>query len=305
MLKKPLFRGAATALITPFDDLDRVDFGAFADLLDAQLEAGIDALVVGGTTGESAALTDRELQALLSFAVVHVSGAVPVIAGTGRNDTARTAELNQMAGRCGADGALVVTPYYNKTTQAGLLAHYRHLADRSPVPLVLYDVPSRTGLHMAAETCAALAEHPNIAGLKAASGDFSDLARLRRMAPDMHIWSGNDDQVVPLLALGGCGVISVVSNLLPGPVAEMCRDFFAGDVVSAARTQLRLQPLIELLFAQVNPIPVKAACAMVGLCKNRLRLPLVPLEEPWEIALAGEIGRLGLKQTINRQIHIK
>lgn len=294
MCRKPMFRGAATALITPFDALDRLDFAAFAALLDRQLEAGIDALVVGGTTGEGATLSDRELQALISFAVVHVAGAVPVIAGTGSNDTARCRERNAMAARCGADGVLVVTPYYNKTTQAGLLAHYRTLAEESPVPLILYDVPSRTGLHMAPETCAALAQHPNIAGLKAAAGDFSDLLRLRRMAPDLQIWSGNDDQVVPLLALGGCGVISVVSNLLPGPVVQMCRAFFAGELAAAAKIQLELQPLIELLFSQVNPIPVKAACAMAGLCKNKLRLPLVPLEEPQSTALAGEIGRFGL-----------
>lgn len=298
MVEKTLFEGAATALVTPFDSLDRVDFGAFARMLDRQLEAGIDALVVGGTTGESAVLRDRELQALVSFAVVHVSGAVPVIAGTGCNDTARCAERNAMAARCGADGALMVTPYYNKTTQDGLKAHFRTLADRALLPLILYDVPSRTGLHMTPETCAELARHPNIAGLKAAAGDFSELARLRRMAPELDIWSGNDDQVVPLLALGGRGVISVVSNLLPGPVARMCRAFREGNIPEAAGIQLALQPLIEQLFAQVNPIPVKAACAMAGLCGEGLRLPLVPLEEPHRSRLRAEMGKWGL-QSVN------
>lgn len=297
MLNKPIFEGAATALVTPFDQLDRIDFGAFAALLDAQLQAGIDALVVGGTTGESAALTDRELQALVSFAVVHVSGAVPVIAGTGRNDTAHSAELNAMAARCGADAALMVTPYYNKTTQAGLAAHFTALADRAELPLILYDVPSRTGLHMAPETCAGLARHPNIAGLKAAAGDFSDLARLRRMAPELDVWSGNDDQVVPLLALGGKGVISVVSNLLPEQTVRMCRLFREGDAAGAAALQIALQPLIEALFSQVNPIPVKAACAMSGLCRERLRLPLVPLEEPHRSCLRAELAKWELLRT--------
>jgi len=294
MTDKPIFEGAATALVTPFDKLDRIDFGAWAGMLDAQLSAGIDALVVGGTTGESAALSDRELRALISFTVIHVSGAVPVIAGTGRNDTAHAAELTAMAARCGADGALVVTPYYNKTTQTGLVTHFTRLADAARIPLILYDVPSRTGLHMTPETCAQLARHPNIAGLKAAAGEFSDLARLRRMAPELDIWSGNDDQVVPLLALGGKGVISVVSNLLPGPVAQMCRAFREGKIPEAAGIQLALQPLIDQLFAQVNPIPVKAACAMAGLCREQLRLPLVPLEEPHRGRLHQEMEKWGL-----------
>ena len=294
MTDKPIFEGAATALVTPFDKLDRIDFGAWAGMLDAQLSAGIDALVVGGTTGESAALSDRELRALISFTVIHVSGAVPVIAGTGRNDTAHAAELTAMAARCGADGALVVTPYYNKTTQTGLVTHFTRLADAARIPLILYDVPSRTGLHMTPETCAQLARHPNIAGLKAAAGDFSDLARLRRMAPELDIWSGNDDQVVPLLALGGKGVISVVSNLLPGPVVQMCRAFREGKIPEAAGIQLALQPLIDQLFAQVNPIPVKAACAMAGLCREQLRLPLVPLEEPHRGRLHLEMEKWGL-----------
>ena len=294
MTDKPIFEGAATALVTPFDKLDRIDFGAWAGMLDAQLSAGIDALVVGGTTGESAALSDRELRALISFTVIHVSGAVPVIAGTGRNDTAHAAELTAMAARCGADGALVVTPYYNKTTQTGLVTHFTRLADAARIPLILYDVPSRTGLHMTPETCAQLARHPNIAGLKAAAGDFSDLARLRRMAPELDIWSGNDDQVVPLLALGGKGVISVVSNLLPGPVVQLCRAFREGKIPEAAGIQLALQPLIDQLLAQVNPIPVKAACAMAGLCREQLRLPLVPLEEPHRGRLHLEMEKWGL-----------
>lgn len=275
----PLFRGCATALVTPFrhGELDRE---AYLRLLRAQILGGADALVIAGTTGESPTLTDREKAWLFSTAVreaaaLRPASPPPVIAGTGSNNTTRAVELSRMAEACGCHGLLVVTPYYNKTSEAGLIAHYETVAESVGLPLILYHVPSRTGCRLTSAVCRRLAEHPRIAGLKDASGDISFTARVRALCGDrLPIYAGNDDQIVPVLSLGGAGVISVVSNLLPERVSRLCRLWREGRVTEAATEQLALLPLCDALFCEVNPIPVKAAMAALGLCSAEVRLPL-------------------------------
>ena len=284
-MKHTIFTGAATALITPFDG-DGIDWDAFGRLIDFQLDKGIDALVVAGTTGEGSTITDREHEDLTAFCVKRVAGRVPVIAGTGSNNTAHAIERTKTACRAGADAVLLVTPYYNKTTQRGLIASFSAIADVSDVPCILYNVPSRTGLNMLPETVAALADHPRIAALKAASGNISQIAKTIRLCGDrMDIYSGNDEQTVPILSLGAKGVISVCSNVLPREMSEMCARWFRGDAAGAAEMQIRLLDLMNQLMIETNPIPAKAACAHLGFGENRLRLPLVPMEAENEAKL--------------------
>lgn len=279
MTVDPIFRGAATALITPLVP-DGIDFDAFARIIDWQIEEGISALVIAGTTGEGSTLSDEEHRAAARFAVDHIAGRVPVIVGTGSNDTAYAVDLTRYCCDIGADAMLVVTPYYNKATQNGLIKMYTTIADASTKPLILYNVPSRTGVNLTPKSCAALADHPNIAAVKEASGNISQIVELASLVGDkLDIYSGNDDQITPILSMGGAGVISVLSNILPKKTQEICNRFFNGDVKGSAQLQCELLPLINALFSEVNPIPVKAAMSMMGWCENYLRLPLTEMEQ--------------------------
>jgi len=279
MKQNSIFRGAATALITPLTP-DGIDFPQFKRLIDWQIAEGIDALVVAGTTGEGSTLTDAEHREAIRFAVETTAGRVPVIAGTGSNDTDYAVDLTRFACQAGADAMLVVTPYYNKATQKGLVQMYNVIADGSDKPLILYNVPSRTGVAIEPATYRTLAEHPRIAAIKEANGNISKIVETRALVGDMlDIYSGNDDQIVPILSMGGAGVISVLSNLMPRATSELCHRFFRGDVAGSARMQCELLPLINALFCEVNPIPAKAAMAAMGFCEDYLRLPLTPMED--------------------------
>ena len=284
-MKNTVFTGAATAIITPFRN-GEIDYEAFGRLIDWQIEKGIDAIVVCGTTGEASTLTDDEHREAIRFAVEKVGGRVPVIAGTGSNDTAYAIELTQYACEVGADAILLVTPYYNKATQKGLIASFTAVADVSTKPIILYNVPSRTGCNILPATAAVLAEHPNIVAIKEASGNISQIAELASLVRGkLDIYSGNDDQIVPVLSLGGKGVISVLSNLMPYETSQICHKFLSGDVEASAAMQLDLLPLVNALFCEVNPIPVKAAMAAMGYGENSLRLPLTPMESANEAKL--------------------
>lgn len=277
-MKKTVFTGAATAIVTPLTK-DGIDYVQFARLIDWQIEEGIDAIVVVGTTGEGSTLTDAEHKDAISFCVKRVAGRVPVIAGTGSNDTAYAIEMTQYAEAAGADAALLVTPYYNKATQRGLIESFRAIADSANIPCILYNVPSRTGCNLTPKSAAELAKHPNIVAIKEASGNISQIAELVSLVgDDMDVYSGNDDQIIPIMSLGGKGVISVLSNIMPRETSRMCKLFDEGDIKGARDIQLRLLPLINALFCEVNPIPVKAAVSAMGFGENYLRLPLTPME---------------------------
>ena len=279
MKKDPVFRGAATALITPLNE-NGVDYDAFGRVIDWQIEKGINALVIAGTTGEGSTLSDEEHRAVLSYAAERIAGRVPMIAGTGSNDTAYAVSLTKYACEIGADAMLVVTSYYNKATQNGLVKMYNTIADASDKPLILYNVPSRTGVNIEPATYLKLAEHPNIRGIKEANGNISKIVEAFSLVGDkLDIYSGNDDQVVPILAMGGQGVISVLSNVAPAETVKLCELCFEGDYAAAAKMQCEYLPLINALFSEVNPIPVKAAMAQMGWCENYLRLPLTEMEE--------------------------
>ena len=274
-MKPPVFTGTCTALITPFQSTGAIDYTAFAKQIDRQLEAGIDALCVCGTTGESAALSAEEHVKLVDYCVDYVAGRCKVLAGSGSNDTVASLYLCQHAEESGADALLLVTPYYNKTTQTGLIHHYEYLADRTELPVILYNVPSRTGLSFTAETYRILSQHPRINGTKEASGDFSLLAEtIAYCGDELNVWSGNDDQVVPLMALGAKGVISVVSNVYPQLMAEMTQLCLDGKFDEAAKLQVSTIGLVDALFIEVNPIPIKAAMEELGLDSGCLRRPL-------------------------------
>ena len=294
MVKHPVFEGIATALITPLT-ADGIDYEAFGKLIDWQIDSGIDALVICGTTGESSTLDDAEHRSALAYAVERAAGRVPIIAGTGSNDTAYALDLTRFACDIGADAMLVVTPYYNKTTQTGLVRMFTALADASTKPLLLYNVPSRTGVNIEPSTYAALADHPNIAGIKEANSNISKIVETAALVQGkLDLYSGNDDQIVPILSLGGKGCISVLSNLLPRETREICTRFFAGDVAGAAELQYRYLPLTQALFSEVNPIPVKADMAAMGWCEEYLRLPLVEMSAGPREILFREMRALGL-----------
>ncbi len=277
-MKNTIFTGAATAIITPLNK-DGVDFEKFGQLIDWQIENGIDAIVAAGTTGETATLSDEEHKAVIKFAVEKVAGRVPLIAGTGSNDTDYAIGLTKYACSVGADAILLVTPYYNKATQRGLIESFTAIADASTKPVILYNVPSRTGCNLLPQTCSVLADHPNIVAIKEASGNISQIAQTAALTRGrLDIYSGNDDQIVPILSLGGKGVISVLSNIMPNETSLICRKYFEGDVAGSTKMQLDLLPLINALFCEVNPIPVKAAAAAMGFCENYLRLPLTTME---------------------------
>ena len=294
MKNNPIFRGAATALITPLTGRG-IDFDAFGRLIDWQIAEGIDALVIAGTTGEGSTLTDEEHRAAIRYAVERAAGRVPIIAGTGSNDTDYAISLSKYACEAGADALLVVTPYYNKATQKGLVTMFTAIADAVSKPIILYNVPSRTGVNIEPATYAALADHPNIAAIKEANGNIAKIVETAALVGDkLDIYSGNDDQIVPILSMGGQGVISVLSNVLPRQTSELCHRFFRGDVAGSARMQMELLPLINALFSEVNPIPVKAAMAALGWCENFLRLPLTPMEEAHWQTLRALMARQGL-----------
>lgn len=284
-MKKTVFTGAASAIITPLTE-NGIDFENFGRLIDWQIENGIDAVVVAGTTGEGSTLTDEEHRAAIKFAVERINGRVPVIAGTGSNDTAYAIKLSRYAEEAGANALLLVTPYYNKATQNGLIASFTAIADAVSIPCILYNVPSRTGCNLAPETIAKLAEHENIVGIKEASGNLSQVAQIAALCGDnLDIYSGNDDQNVPIMSLGGKGCISVLANIMPKETHEMCESFFTGNIARSRELQLTLLPLINALFCEVNPIPAKAACAAMGFGRNILRLPLTPMEPAHEAKL--------------------
>jgi len=273
-MKTAVFTGSSVAIVTPFCETG-VDFNALGKLIDFQIENGTDAITICGTTGESATMNDEEHRVCIEYSVKHVAGRVPVIAGTGSNDTAYALELSQHAESVGADALLLVTPYYNKTTQRGLVKHYSYIADRVKTPMILYNVPSRTGLCFTADSYLELSRHPNINGIKEASGNFTLIAQTMAMCGDnMNVWSGNDDQTVAMLALGAKGVISVAANIIPRVMHDMCALFFEGTVSASAALQLQYFELINELFVEVNPIPVKTALGLMGYTVGELRMPL-------------------------------
>ncbi len=294
MKQNSIFRGAATALVTPLTP-DGIDFAQFKRLIDWQIDEGIDALVIAGTTGEGSTLTDEEHREAIRFAVETAAGRVPIIAGTGSNDTAYAVDLTRFSCEVGADAMLVVTPYYNKATQKGLIKMYETIADASDKPLILYNVPYRTGVGIEPKTYQALADHPMIAAIKEANGDISKIMATRALVGDkLDIYSGNDDQIVPILSVGGAGVISVLSNLVPKQTSEICKKFFAGDIAGSLQMQLDYLPLINALFSEVNPIPAKAAMAAMGYCEDYLRLPLTPMEDDHKSVLLSIMRQHGL-----------
>lgn len=293
-MKNLIFRGIATAMVTPMTATG-VDYDALARFIDFQLEEGINALVAVGTTGESATLTPQERKEVIRFTVERVAGRVPVIAGTGTNNTQHVLEFTKSACDDGADAVLVVTPYYNKATQAGLIAHFTAVADASDKPVILYNVPSRTGCNLLPDTVAVLAKHPNIAAIKEASGNMGQVVELAsKCGEDIAIYSGEDGITLPILSMGGQGCISVASNVVPRTMVSLADTFFRGDVAEAARMQRELWPLIHLLFCEVNPIPAKAAVSAMGYGQEHIRLPLTPMEDAHRAALYAEMKKLGV-----------
>ena len=293
-MKEPVFTGCAAALVTPFKD-GEVDFPALGRLIELQIAGGCAAVVVCATTGESAVLSYPEHKAIVGEAVRCARGRIPVIAGAGSNSTDHALTLIRQAEDAGADGTLLVTPYYNKTSQAGLIRHYSYLADRAEKPILLYDVPARTGMTIAPETLAELSRHPRIAGVKAAGTDLDAISRAMRLCPaDFSFYSGNDSLTLPLMALGAKGVISVCANLIPEAMSELTRLCLAGDYRDAASLHYEYLELMEALFLDVNPIPVKAAMAAAGLCSGELRLPLTELSGEKRARLISLMQRYGL-----------
>ena len=294
-MKQTIFTGMATAMVTPMTP-EGVDYEALGRFIDFQLSQGISALVAVGTTGESATLSPAERKEVIRFTIDRVAGRVPVIAGTGTNNTQHAMDYSISAARDGADALLVVTPYYNKATQNGLIAHFTAIADKVDKPIILYNVPSRTGCNLLPATVEKLAEHPNIAAIKEASGNMSQVVELfARCGDKLDVYSGEDGLTVPILSMGGKGTISVLRNVVPKEAVAMTNAFFAGDVAEAARLQCRYLNLINLLFCEVNPIPAKAAVSAMGFGKEYIRLPLTPMEEGNRAKLLAEMRRLGVQ----------
>jgi len=294
MNNRTIFRGAGTALITP-TNADGVDYPRFGKLIDWQIEEGIDALIICGTTGESATLSDREHREVIAFAAERAAGRVPIIAGAGSNETSYSVEMAKHAKAAGADALLCVTPYYNKATQNGLIRSYFTIADATDLPIIVYNVPSRTGVNIEPKTYAELAKHENIVGIKEANGNLAKIVETMALLEGrLDLYSGNDDQIIPLMALGGVGVISVLSNVAPRATHELCARFLAGDLAGALELQLKYHALIDALFIEVNPIPVKAAMSAMGFCEDFLRLPLTNLEDAHRDVLLAEMRRQGL-----------
>ena len=278
-MKKILFKGCGTAIATPFDE-NGVNLKEFEKLLENQIREGVDAIIVCGTTGESATMTLEERLQAIECAVKVSNGRVPIIAGTGSNNTKAVIEMNKKVEEIGVDGVLIVTPFYNKTTQEGLVVHYKTIAENTKLPIILYNVPSRTGVNIKPATCFELSKIENIVAVKEASGDLSQIAQIANLCKDnLTIYSGNDDQILPILSIGGKGVISVLSNIKPKYTHEICYNFFEGRIDEATKMQIEAIPLINALFSEVNPIPVKAALNMIGYDYGIPRLPLIEMTE--------------------------
>lgn len=293
-MKYPIFTGASTAIVTPFSD-GGVNFYTLAKLIDIQIDAGMSAIIVCGTTGESSTMTYDERLETISFAVKHSAGRIKVIAGTGSNNTQNALHLSKDAEAAGADGLLIVTPYYNKTTQAGLIAHYTYIADNVNIPIILYNVPSRTGMSFTASTYKILSGHPNINGVKEASGNLQlAMETIRDCGDQLHVWSGNDELIVPLMSVGAKGVISTAGNLIPYEIAELTTACLNGDFAKGAKLQLEYLDIINSLFSEVNPIPIKAALNLLGYDVGSTRLPLTDMSGENLAKLMTSMQNLGL-----------
>ena len=293
-MKKILFKGCGTAIITPFDD-NGVNFNEFKKLIEFQISEGVDALIVCGTTGESSTMTLEERKQTIEFAVKTANHRVPIIAGTGGNCTQSVIDFTKWAETADVDGALIVTPYYNKTTQAGLISHYTAIANSTKLPIILYSVPSRTGVNITPETCFELSKISNIVAIKEASGNLSQIAEIKSLCREnLHVYSGNDDQIIPILSLGGLGVISVLSNVAPKYTHEMVINYLNGKIIEAQDMQLDAIYLIKALFSEVNPIPVKAALNMLGYNAGIPRLPLIEMSEKGKEKLEKELKKFEL-----------
>lgn len=290
-----LFKGSGVAIVTPFKE-DGIDFEKLRELLEWHISENTDAIVICGTTGESATMSDDEKKEAIKFTIDVINKRIPVIAGTGSNNTKHSIELSKYAESVGADGLLVVTPYYNKTTQKGLIEHYTAIANNVNIPIVIYNVPGRTGLNILPKTIAALAKHPNICAVKEASGNIAQVAEIARLCDDdFYIYSGNDDMVVPLLSLGGVGVISVVANILPKDTHNMVMSYLNGELASSRKLQLDMKPLIDALFIETNPIPIKEAMNLLGMEVGLPRLPLTTMEPTNLQVLIDELKAYGLE----------
>ena len=293
-MKKIIFKGCGTAIVTPFTE-DGVNFEEFGKILEDQITNHVDAIIVCGTTGEASTMTESERKETIKFAVDKVAGRVPVIAGTGSNNTKAAVEMTKYVESVGADGCLVVTPYYNKTTQDGLVAHYKAIAEATTLPIILYSVPSRTGVNILPATCKKLSEIENIVAIKEASGNLSQIAEIKNLCGDeLSIYSGNDDQITPILSVGGIGVISVLSNVAPEYTHNIVNNFLNGNIKEAIDAQVKAIPLIKALFCEVNPIPVKAALNMMGYNVGIPRLPLIEMSNDGKAKLEKEMKNFGL-----------
>lgn len=293
-MKKKLFQGVATALITPFNADGSIDFIGLEYLIEFQIKNGVQAIVIAGTTGEASTLSFEEYSLLISKAAFFIRHRVPLIAGSGSNNTAKAIKLSLEAQKRGADALLIVTPYYNKTTQNGLLAHYFSIADRVKIPIIAYDIPARTGLKISPITIKKLSEHENIIAIKDASNDISTLAETLSLSPDINVYSGNDDQIIPILSLGGSGVISVLSNIIPYEIQQICDLFFANNHKKAAEEQIRLIPLVRSIFAEVNPIGIKGIMKNSAYPSGDPRLPLIPCTPTTIEQIKNELSKIHL-----------
>ena len=293
-MKKIIFKGCGTAIVTPFNE-NGVNFDEFKKLIEFQIEKKADAIIVCGTTGESSTMTTDEKKQTIKFAVDIANKRIPIIAGTGGNCTASVIEMTKYVESIGVDGALIVTPYYNKTTQEGLIAHYSAIAKETSLPIILYSVPSRTGVNITPETCKKLSEIENIVAIKEASGNLSQIAEIAHLCGDnLNIYSGNDDQITSILGVGGIGVISVLSNILPEYTHNITNNFFEGNISKSIKDQLKAIPLVKALFCEVNPIPVKAGLNMIGFECGTPRLPLIEMSEKNKEVLKNEIKKFNL-----------
>ena len=294
-MKKIIFKGCGTAIITPFTKDNNVDFEVFEKMLKFQLDEGADSIIVCGTTGEASTMSTDEKKKTIEFAVKTINHKIPIIAGTGSNCTQSAIEMTKYCESIGVEAVLVVTPYYNKTTQPGLVAHYSAIANSTSLPIILYNVPGRTGVNILPKTCLELSKIDNIVAIKEASGNLSQIAEIANLCgEELHIYSGNDDQIVPILSIGGLGVISVLSNLMPKYTHNMIEEFFAGNIKQAAKMQVDAIPLIKALFCEVNPIPVKAACNLMNLGGGIPRLPLIEMSESNKELLKTEMQKMHL-----------
>ena len=292
-----LFRGSGVAIVTPFTANDEVNYTKFAELIEWHIKEGTDAIIVCGTTGEAPTLTDEEHKEVIERAVAAAKKRIPIIAGTGSNDTAYAVQMSKHAEKAGADGLLCITPYYNKPTQKGLIGNFRAIADAVNIPMIMYNVPSRTGCNLLPETIAKLAEHKNIRGVKEASGNIAQVAEVSRLAPDdFFIYSGNDDMIVPLMSLDGDGVISTVANIVPKDTHDMTKYFLDGNLKKSCELQLKMKPLIDAVFIETNPIPIKTAMNLMGMNVGALRLPMCDMEEKNLETLKRRMREYGLIQ---------